>query len=135
MKLLTIMGLTTLGEAIEAVMDVKASQKVKARKRDQAYMVNTIKELRHEIHNLQVAQAKSRQSKPVTLAEPLQGIRDQIMPYRGRGGFKGRGRRKGRGGFTRPEALECWTCGLKGHMSGRCPESQCFLCYKKGHTV
>src|SRR6266498_5490813 len=31
--------------------------------------------------------------------------------------------------------MECWTCGKKGHMSGRCPESQCFLYYKKGHTA
>ncbi len=45
-------------------------------------MVETIEELRHEIHNLQVAQAKPKQSKPVTSAEPLQGIRDQIMPFR-----------------------------------------------------
>ena len=55
MKLLTIMGPTMLEEAIEAAMDVEASQKVKAHKRDQAYMVDTIKELRHEIHNLQMA--------------------------------------------------------------------------------
>ncbi len=53
-ELLTIMRLTTLAEAIEAAMDVEASQKVKARKRDQAYIVDTIEELRHEIHNLQV---------------------------------------------------------------------------------
>ncbi len=33
-KLLIIIGLTTLAEAIEAAMDVKASQKVKAWKRD-----------------------------------------------------------------------------------------------------
>src|SRR6266496_3060372 len=65
-ELLTIMGPTTLAEAIEAVMDVEASQKVKARKRDQAYMVDTIEELRHEIHNLQVNQAKPKQAKLVT---------------------------------------------------------------------
>ena len=59
-KLLTIMGLTILVEAIKAAMDVEASQKVKAQKRDQAYMVDTIEELRHEIHNLQVNQLKSR---------------------------------------------------------------------------
>ena len=53
-ELLTIMGPNTLAEAIEAAMDVEASQKVKARKRDQAYIVDTIEELRHEIHNLQV---------------------------------------------------------------------------------
>ena len=51
-KLLTIMGLSTLGEAIEAAIDVEASQKVKAWKRDQTYMVDTIDELRQEIHNL-----------------------------------------------------------------------------------
>ena len=54
MELLTIMGPITLAKAIEAAMNVEASQKVKARKRDQAYMVDTIEELRHEIHNLQV---------------------------------------------------------------------------------
>jgi len=53
-ELLTIMGPITLAKAIEAAMNVEASQKVKARKRDQAYMVDTIEELRHEIHNLQV---------------------------------------------------------------------------------
>src|SRR6266498_536019 len=31
--------------------------------------------------------------------------------------------------------MECWTCGGIGHLSGKCPESQCFLCYKKGHTA
>ena len=101
------MGPDILNKAIEAAMDVEASQRVKARKRDQAYMVDTIEELRHEIHNLQIAQVKPRQSKLVTPAEPLQGIRDQIMPYRGRGGFRGRARGRGRGGFTRPEVTEC----------------------------
>ena len=80
-ELLTIMRPATLGKAIEAAIDVKASQKVKVRKRDQAYMVDTINELHQEIHNLQVAQAKPRQSKPVISAEPLQDIRNQIMPY------------------------------------------------------
>jgi len=98
-KLLTIIGLTTLAEAIEVAMDVEASQKVKARKRDQAYMVDTIEELRHEIHNLQVTQIKPRQGKPVTPAELLQGIRNQIMPYRERGGLRERGRGRGRGSF------------------------------------
>ena len=55
---------TTLDEAIDTTMDVKASQKVKAQKRDQAYMVDMIEELRQEIHNLQVSQAKPRQGKP-----------------------------------------------------------------------
>ena len=76
-----IMGPSTLAEAIEAAMDVEASQKVKARKRDQAYMVNTMEELRHEIHNLQMNQAKPKSAKQVTPAEPLQGTRNQIMPY------------------------------------------------------
>src|SRR6266498_5450248 len=31
--------------------------------------------------------------------------------------------------------MECWICGRKEHMSGKCPKSQCFLCYKKGYTV
>ncbi len=31
--------------------------------------------------------------------------------------------------------MECWTCGGIGHLSGKCPESQCFLCYKKGYTA
>src|SRR6266542_1745336 len=31
--------------------------------------------------------------------------------------------------------MECWTCGGMGHLSGKCPEFQCFLCYKKGHTA
>ncbi len=70
-------------------------------------MVDTIEELRHEIHNLQVVQVKPRQSKPVTPAEPLQGIRNQIIPYRERGGFRGRGRRRGQGSFIRPENMEC----------------------------
>ena len=59
-ELLTIIGLTTLAETIEAAMDVEASQKVKAQKRDQAYMIDTIEELRHEIHNLQVNQSKPK---------------------------------------------------------------------------
>ncbi len=53
-KLLIIMGPSILNEAIEAVMDVKVSQRVKVQKRDQAYMVNTIEELCQEVHNLQV---------------------------------------------------------------------------------
>src|SRR6266540_2649944 len=31
--------------------------------------------------------------------------------------------------------MECWTCGGIGHLSEKCLESQCFLCYKKGHIV
>ena len=58
--MLIIIGPDILDEAIEAAMDVEASQKVKNQKRDQTYMVDTIEELRHEIHNLQVAQTKSR---------------------------------------------------------------------------
>ncbi len=48
------MGLSTLDEAIEAVMDIEASQKVKVWKWDQAYIVNTIEEFHQEVHNLQV---------------------------------------------------------------------------------
>ncbi len=62
-------------------------------------MVDTIEELRYEIHNLQVNQSKPKQSKPVTPAEPLQGTRNQIMPYQGRGGLRGRGHGQGRGDF------------------------------------
>src|SRR6266542_3661276 len=134
-ELLTIIGPNTLAEAMEAAMDVEASQKVKTRKRDQTYMIDTIEELRHEIHNLQVNQTKPKQAKPVTPAEPLQGTRNQIMPYRGRGGWRGRGRGRGRGCFSLLETMECWTCGGIGYLSGKCPESQCFLCYKKGHTA
>ncbi len=75
-KLLTIIGSNTLKEAVEAAIDVEANQKVKAHKKDQAYMVNTIEELHQEVHNLQVAQTKSQQSKLVTPVELLQGIRD-----------------------------------------------------------
>src|SRR6266540_6166513 len=31
--------------------------------------------------------------------------------------------------------MEFWTCGGIGHLSGKCPENQCFLCYKKGYTA
>src|SRR6266498_4934328 len=31
--------------------------------------------------------------------------------------------------------MECWTCGGMGHLSEKCPESQCFLYYKKGHIA
>ncbi len=54
-------------------------------------MVNTIEQLQQEIYNLQVIQAKPNQSKPVTSAEPLQGFRQQIIPNRRRGGFRGQG--------------------------------------------
>ncbi len=36
---------TTLNEVIDAAIDVEASQKVKAQKRDQAYMVDMIEKL------------------------------------------------------------------------------------------
>ena len=98
-------------------------------------MVDTIEELRHKIHNLQVSQTKPRQGKSVTSAESLQGTRNQIIPYHRRGRLRERGCERDRRGFTRLKALKCWTCGRKGHMSGRCPKSQCFLCYKKGYTA
>src|SRR6266540_6245496 len=31
--------------------------------------------------------------------------------------------------------MECWICRGMGHLSEKCPESQCFLCYKKRHTA
>ena len=52
MELLMIMRPSTLDETIETIMDVETSQKIKARKRDQAYIVDTIEELRQEVHNL-----------------------------------------------------------------------------------
>ena len=52
MKLLMIIGSPNLDEVIEAALDVEASQKVKARKRDQAYIVDTIEKLQQEVHNL-----------------------------------------------------------------------------------
>ncbi len=70
-------------------------------------MVDTIEELRQEIHNLQITQTKPRQSKPVTSAEPLQGTREQIMPYRGRGGVRGKEHKRGKGGLIQSEAIEC----------------------------
>jgi len=57
-KLLTIIESNTLEKAIEVDMNVEASQKVKAYKRNQAYMVDIIEELRQEIYNIQVAQIK-----------------------------------------------------------------------------
>ena len=57
-ELLIIIRPSILDEAVEAAMNVEASQKVKAHKRDKAYMVDTIEELQHEIHNLQIAQSK-----------------------------------------------------------------------------
>jgi len=44
-ELLTIIKPANLNEVIKAVLDVKASQKVKASKWDQAYIIDTIKEL------------------------------------------------------------------------------------------
>jgi len=41
-----------LDEAIEVILDVEASQKVKTKKRDQAYMMDIIKELHQEVYNL-----------------------------------------------------------------------------------
>ena len=53
MELLIIIGPADLDKAIEAALDVEISQKIKARKRDQAYMIDTIKEFWWEIHSLQ----------------------------------------------------------------------------------
>ncbi len=60
MKLLTIIESVNLDKAIEVALDVKVSQWIKVRKRDQAYMVDTIKKLQREVHNLQVEQSKPR---------------------------------------------------------------------------
>ncbi len=66
-----IMKSSILKKTIESALNIEANQKVKAQKRDQAYMMNTIEEFRNEVHNIQVAQTKSKNSKPVILAEPL----------------------------------------------------------------
>jgi len=88
-KLFTIISLASLNKAIEAVLNIEASQKVKVRKRNQVYMVDIIEELHQEVYNLQVRQVKLKQSKPVTSAEPLQETRNQIMPFRSRKDYKG----------------------------------------------
>ncbi len=49
-----IIGSVNLDEAIQAALNVEVSQKMKARKRDQVYMINTIEKLKKEMHNLQV---------------------------------------------------------------------------------
>jgi len=46
MKLLIIIELANLDEIIEAALDIEASQKVKVKKRDQVYIVDTIEKLR-----------------------------------------------------------------------------------------
>ena len=70
-EFLIIIGSANLDEAIDAILNIEASQKVKAWKRDHTYMVDMIEELRQEVYNLQVVQVKPKQSKPVTSAEPL----------------------------------------------------------------
>ena len=70
------MGSAILNETIKVAMNVETSQKVKAWKRDQAYMVNTIEKLRQKVYNLQVSQAKPKQGKLIIPAESLQGTRD-----------------------------------------------------------
>ncbi len=94
------MGLATLDKAIEVAINVEASQRVKVQKKDQVYIVDTIEELQREVHNLQMIQAKPRQSKLVTPTELLQRIRTQIISYKGRGSLRGRGCGRERGGFT-----------------------------------
>jgi len=44
-KLLTIIRPANLDETIKAVLDIKASQRVKIRKKDEAYMIDTIEKL------------------------------------------------------------------------------------------
>ena len=81
------MGPVILKEAIESVLDIKASQKIKIRKRNQTYLLNTIKKLRHEVYNLQIIQIKSNKAKLVISAELLQGIREQIFSNRRRSSY------------------------------------------------
>ena len=45
MKFLTIIRPVNLDKAIEVTLDVETSQKVKAQKQDQAYIMDTIEEL------------------------------------------------------------------------------------------
>ncbi len=52
MKFFIIIRLLTLKKAIESTLDIEASQKIKVRKKDQTYMMNTIKELYHKIYIL-----------------------------------------------------------------------------------
>ncbi len=43
-KLFTIIRSANLNKAIEVTLNIEASQKIKARKRDQAYLIDTIEE-------------------------------------------------------------------------------------------
>ena len=76
MEFLTIMKLLILEKVIESTLDIEVSQKVKAWKRDQAYIMDIIEELRNKIYNLQVVQNRFKNPKPTTSAKPLQGIRE-----------------------------------------------------------
>ncbi len=57
-KFLTIIRPVNLDKAIEVTLDVETSQKVKAQKQDQAYIMDTIEELWREVHNLQTLAVK-----------------------------------------------------------------------------
>ncbi len=96
-EMLTIIRPNTLEEAIEGALDVKASQKIKGWRKKQSYLLDTIKALKKKVHALQI--------KATTLAEPVQGIQDEIFGNRGRGRVRGRGkgyreRGNSRGEFT-----------------------------------
>ncbi len=54
--------------------------------------------------------------KLTTLAETLQGIRSQIMPYRNRRGYQECERE--REGSFEASRNECWTCGGMEHLLG-----------------
>ena len=96
-EILIIIGPNTLEEAIEGALDVEVSQKIKEWRKEQSYLLDTVKALKKEVHALQV--------KAIISAESVQEIRDEILGNRGWDGFreKGRGfrgRGNSRGGFT-----------------------------------
>ena len=51
-ELLTIIRPANLDEIIEVALDMEASQKVKARKRNQAYIVDIIEKFYQKVYNL-----------------------------------------------------------------------------------
>ncbi len=70
------MELSILEKTIELALNIEAHQKIKARKKNQVYFLNTIEKLRYKVYNLQVVQAKPNKVKPVMLVEPLQRTRE-----------------------------------------------------------
>ena len=75
-EFLIIMELSILEKTIELALNIEANQKIKARKKNQVYFLNTIEKLRYKVYNLQVVQAKPNKVKPVMLVEPLQRTRE-----------------------------------------------------------